>query len=61
MVYIDPPYGRLQDENGNLINKQISEAGYNCFWKLEDDIILYNYILELNITNFLKCFNNINF
>lgn len=51
MVYIDPPYGRLQDENGNLINKQISEAGYNCFWKLEDDIILYNYILELNKRN----------
>lgn len=51
MVYIDSPYGRIQDENGEILNKQISEAGYNCFWKMEDDIILYNYILELNKNN----------
>lgn len=48
MIYIDPPYGRIQDENGNITNKQISEAGYNVFWKKEDDIKLYNYILNLN-------------
>lgn len=51
MVYIDPPYGRIQDENGKIVNKQISEAGYNCFWKKDDDINLYNYILELNKNN----------
>lgn len=48
MIYIDPPYGRIQDENGNITSKQISEAGYNVFWKKEDDIKLYNYILNLN-------------
>ncbi|MCK9446738.1 DNA adenine methylase [bacterium] len=47
-VYIDPPYGRIQDENGNITNKQISEAGYNCFFKKEDDIQLYEYIINLN-------------
>lgn len=48
MVYIDPPYGRIQDENGNISNKQISEAGYNCYFKKQDDINLYNYIINLN-------------
>jgi DNA adenine methylase Dam len=29
--YIDPPYGYIKDINGDIGNKQISEAGYNCF------------------------------
>jgi len=48
MVYIDPPYGYVI-ENGQMGNKQISEAGYNVFYKKEDDIKLYNYILDLNL------------
>ena len=48
MVYVDSPYGRIVDENGNIMNKQISEAGYNCYFKKEDDIDLYNYILNLD-------------
>ena len=48
MLYLDPPYGRLRDVNGNISNKQISEAGYNNFFKKEDDIKLYNYIINLN-------------
>ena len=48
MIYIDPPYGRIQDSFGNIQNKQISEAGYNCYFKKEDDIALYNYILNLD-------------
>lgn len=48
MIYIDPPYGRVQDENKNITNKQISEAGYNIFWKMDDDLKLYNYILNLH-------------
>lgn len=47
MVYIDPPYGRI-DNNGEIGNKQISEAGYNAFWKKDDDIKLYNYIKRLD-------------
>lgn len=47
MVYIDPPYGYIIDNN-TIGNKQISEAGYNCFWLKEDDISLYNYCLKLN-------------
>lgn len=35
MVYIDPPYSN-------------SEAGYNAYWKKDDDIKLYNYCNELN-------------
>jgi site-specific DNA-adenine methylase len=35
MVYIDPPYTE-------------SEAGYNSYWKRNDDILLYNYIKELD-------------
>jgi adenine-specific DNA-methyltransferase len=48
MYYIDPPYGSVQDENGNITNIQISEAGYNIIWKQEDDIKLYEYCLKLN-------------
>jgi len=35
MVYIDPPYSN-------------SEAGYNSYWKKDDDIKLFNYCMELN-------------
>ena len=35
MVYIDPPYTE-------------SEAGYNSYWKRNDDVLLYNYIKELD-------------
>jgi len=48
MVYADPPYGRIKNENGTINKKQISEAGYNAFWKIDDDIKLYNYLLEIN-------------
>ena len=48
MIYIDPPYSSIQDNNGNIINKKISEAGYNNYFKKEDDIKLYKYILNLN-------------
>lgn len=51
MIYIDPPYGYVLDDNGNIGNKQISEAGYNAFYKKQDDIDLYNYILDLNKNN----------
>jgi DNA adenine methylase Dam len=47
MVYIDPPYGYVLNNN-DIGNKQISEAGYNAFYKKEDDIKLFNYILDLN-------------
>lgn len=48
MVYIDPPYSATQDENGNITNKKISEAGYSGYFNKEDDIKLYNYIINLN-------------
>lgn len=48
MVYIDPPYGMCMDINGDITNNQISLAGYNRYWKKDDDVKLYNYIIELN-------------
>lgn len=48
MVYIDPPYGRIKNENGGISKKQISEAGYNAFWKKGDDEKLYNYIHNIH-------------
>lgn len=48
MYYIDPPYGRVKDTDGNIGKKQISEAGYNCFWKEEDDMKLYDYIKNIH-------------
>lgn len=48
MFYFDPPYGRIKNEDDTMGNKQISEAGYNAFWKKEDDINLYNYIKEVD-------------
>lgn len=46
--YIDPPYGFITNSDGSIGKKQISEAGYNCYYKQQDDISLYNYIHNLN-------------
>lgn len=48
MFYADPPYGRVKNENGTIGRKQISEAGYNAFWKEDDDINLYNYLKSID-------------
>lgn len=48
MYYIDPPYGRIKNEDGTIGKKQISEAGYNAFWKEDDDKKLYEYIKQIN-------------
>jgi len=48
MYYLDPPYGRVKNEDGTIGKKQISEAGYNAFWKEDDDIKLYEFIQEIN-------------
>jgi len=48
MVYADPPYGRIKNEDGSIGKKQISEAGYNAFWKEDDDIKLYNYLKSID-------------
>jgi DNA adenine methylase Dam len=44
MFYVDPPYGRIKNEDGSISKKQISEAGYNAFWKEDDDKKLYEYL-----------------
>jgi DNA adenine methylase Dam len=46
-VYIDPPYGYII-KNGAMGNKQISEAGYNCYWSKEDEINLYNKVKNIH-------------
>jgi DNA adenine methylase Dam len=51
MYYCDYPYGYTTDENGNLLSKQISESGYNAFWKKDDEIKLYEYLHKLNNSN----------
>lgn len=48
MYYIDPPYGYIIDENGNIGNKQISEVGYNRYYKKENDIMLYEYVKNIH-------------
>ena len=48
MVYLDPPYGRIKNTDGTIGKKQISEAGYNCYWKEEDDLNLYYYIKSID-------------
>jgi DNA adenine methylase Dam len=48
MFYCDPPYGRVKNEDGSIGTKQISEAGYNSFWKLDDDKNLYDYLHKIN-------------
>jgi len=46
--YIDPPYGYIMNDDGSMGNKQISEAGYNAYYKKEDDEALYNYVHKIN-------------
>lgn len=46
--YIDPPYGYIMNEDGSMGNKQISEAGYNAYYKKSDDVELYNYVRRIN-------------
>ena len=46
--YIDPPYGYIMNEDGTMGNKQISEAGYNAYYKKSDDESLYNYVHKIN-------------
>ena len=36
------------NEDGQIGRKQISEAGYNAFWKEDDDIKLYNYLKSID-------------
>jgi site-specific DNA-adenine methylase len=48
MWYIDPPYGYARNVDGLLTNKQICEAGYNAFWKTEDELKLYNAIAQID-------------
>ena len=48
MIYLDPPYGRIKNEDGTIGKKQISEAGYNAFWKQEDDLKLYEFIKKID-------------
>lgn len=48
MFYCDPPYGRVMNDDGTIGKKQISEAGYNAFWKEDDDKKLYEYLLSIN-------------
>lgn len=48
MYYLDPPYGRVKKEDGTIGSKQISEAGYNAFWKEDDDRKLYDFIHKIN-------------
>jgi DNA adenine methylase Dam len=48
MYYLDPPYGRVKNEDGSIGRKQISEAGYNAFWKEDDDLKLYDFIHSIN-------------
>ncbi len=48
MFYCDPPYGRIKNEDGTIGKKQISEAGYNAFWKEDDDKRLYDYLHLIN-------------
>lgn len=47
MVYIDPPYGFV-DNDGDIGNTQISEAGYNCYYNKQDDIDLLQYVLDID-------------
>lgn len=46
--YADPAYGYILNKN-EIGNKQISEAGYNCYYEKQDDIQLYNYLHKLII------------
>lgn len=49
MIYLDPPYGRIKNEDGTIGKKQISEAGYNSFWLKDDDMKLYEFIKKIDL------------
>jgi len=46
--YIDPPYGYIKEQCGNIGKNQISEAGYNNFYYKEDDLNLYEYCKNID-------------
>jgi len=48
MIYLDPPYGRIKNDDGTIGKKQISEAGYNSFWLKDDDVKLYEFIKKID-------------
>lgn len=48
MYYIDPPYGYVMNDDGDIKNNQISEAGYNCYYEQKDDQLLYDYVHRIN-------------
>jgi site-specific DNA-adenine methylase len=49
MYYIDPPYGYEIDKFGGRGKKQISEAGYNAYYSIKNDIELYYYLKTINL------------
>jgi DNA adenine methylase Dam len=51
MYYCDYPYGYTTDNVGNMLSKQISESGYNAFWKQQDEVNLYEYLHKINNSN----------
>ena len=38
----------VKNADGTMAKKQISEAGYNAFWKEDDDKELYDFLHEVN-------------
>jgi hypothetical protein len=48
MIYIDPPYSSIKNEDGTPSNKKIAEAGYNSYYSKEDDIKLYEYCKNID-------------
>lgn len=46
--YLDPPYAFIKNDEGEIGNKQISEAGYNSYYYKEDDINLRNFCQKIN-------------
>jgi len=46
--YLDPPYTFIKNDDGEIGNKQISEAGYNSYYYKEDDINLRNFCHKIN-------------
>lgn len=48
MYYVDPPYGYVMNDNGQIGTKQISEAGYNAYYSKKDDMLLYDYLKKID-------------
>ena len=46
--YLDPPYAFIKNDDGEIGNKQISEAGYNSYYYKDDDINLRNFCHKIN-------------